>query len=93
MDSDGTKLTDADVRIVLGGSDYDATTKTGVDGTTTNLDKKFEFGSKVTITVTVGGYFAKKEEYEFKDSAETEQKLTIKLKKEGRDISNFYANC
>ena len=86
-------MKDANVRITLEGSDYDDTTKTGVDGTTTNRDKKFEFGSKVTITVTVTGYFAKKEEHEFEDSAEIEQKLTIKLTKEGRDISNFYANC
>ena len=86
-------MKDADVRITLEGSDYEATTKTGDDGTTTNLDKKFEFGSKVTITVSVEGYFSKKEAYEFKDSDAAEQVYTIKLTKEGRDISNFYANC
>merc|ERR1719282_733627 len=75
-------MKDADVRITLEGSDYDDTTKTGDDGTTTNKDKKFEFGSKVTITVTNNGYYTKKEEYEFKDSDATEQKLTIKLTKE-----------
>ena len=56
---------------------------TGNDGTTTNNDKKFEFGSKVTITVTKTGYFAKKEEYEFMDK--TEQELTMKLAKEGKE--------
>ena len=77
-------MKDADVRITLEGSDYDDTTKTGDDGTTTNKDKKFEFGSKVAITVTNNGYYAKKEEYEFKDSDATEQELTIKLTKEGK---------
>ena len=85
-DSEDTPLKDANVRITLEGSDYDDTTKTGDDGATTNNDKKFEFGSKVTITVTNTGYYAKKEEYEFKDSDATEQELTIKLKKEGKGI-------
>ena len=57
---------------------------TGNDGTTTNNDKKFEFGSKVSITVTKTGYFGKEEEYEFIDSEETEKELTIKLAKEGK---------
>ena len=58
---------------------------TGNDGTTTNNDKKFEFGSKVSITVTKTGYFGKKVEYEFKDSDKTEQELTMKLAKEGKE--------
>ena len=67
---------------------YDeTTTKTGELGTTTNDDKKFEVGSKVTITVTKTGYFAKKEEYEFKDSEAAEQEHTIKLTKEGKTFS------
>ena len=64
--------------------DGDDGTETGEDGTTTNNDKKFEFGSKVTITVTKTGYFAKQEEYEFEDSDKTEQETTIKLANEGK---------
>ena len=84
-DNDDTILKDAAVRITLVGSDYDATSMTGDDGTTTNNDKKFEFGSKVTMTVTKTGYFAKKEVHEFKDSDATEQEYTIKLTKEGNN--------
>ena len=79
-------MKDATVRITLEGSDYDDTTNTGDDGTTTNKDKKFEFGSKVTITVTNTGYYANKKEYDFKDSDVAEQELTIKLTKEGKGI-------
>ena len=62
-------------------------TNTGEDGTTTNKDKKFEFGSKVTITATKTGYFSKKRVHEFKDSVGTEQEYAIKLTKEGKTIS------
>ena len=79
-DPDDSPIKDSVVAI---NGDNDGSTKTGVDGTTTNKDKKFEFGSKITITVTMTGYFAKKEEYEFKDSDAAEQKHTIKLTKEG----------
>ena len=85
-DSEDTPLKDATVRITLEGSDYDDTTNTGDDGTTTNKDKKFEFGSKVTISITKIGYMAKKEEHEFKDSDSTEQEHTIKLTTEGKHI-------
>merc|ERR1711860_106795 len=61
-DSEDAPLKDAVVTITLEGSAFDGTTTTGEDGTTTNADKKFEFGSKVTITVTKTGYFAKKED-------------------------------
>ena len=77
-DSDDAPLKESNVVI-----DEDAGTTTGDDGTTTNNDKKFEFGSKVTITVTKTGYFAMSEEHEFKDSDKTEQEHTIKLAKEG----------
>ena len=85
-DSDDAPLKDAVVRITLEGSAFDESTNTGEDGTTTNNDKKFEFGSKVTMTVTKTGYFAKKEVHEFKDSDATEQEHTIKLTKEGKAI-------
>ena len=85
-DNDDTTLKDAAVKITLEGTDYDKSTNTGEDGTTTNMDKKFEFGSKVTMTVTKTGYFAKKEVHEFKDSDATEQEYTIKLTKEGKTI-------
>ena len=80
-DSDDAPLKESKVVI-----DEDAGTTTGDDGTTTNNDKKFEFGSKVTITVTKAGYFAKKAEYEFKDSDKTEQETTIKLANEGNEV-------
>ena len=86
-DSEDTPLGDAAVRIILEGTDYDESTNTGEDGTTTNKDKKFEFGSKVTIMVIKTGYFAKKEEYEFKESDATEQEHSIKLTKEGKTFS------
>ena len=63
---------------------------TGDDGTTTNNDKKFEFGSKVTITVTKTGYFAKEEEYEFEDSEKTEKETTIKLANEGKEAFHTF---
>ena len=85
-DSEDAPLKDAVVMITLEGSAFVGTTTTGEDGTTTNADKKFEFGSKVTMTVTKTGYFAKKEVHEFKDSDATEQKYTIKLTKEGKTI-------
>ena len=87
LDASASPLKDADVQIQLQGNGYDETTKTGELGITTNKDKKFEFGSKVTITVTKTGYFAKKEEYEFKDSEAAEQEHTIKLTKEGKTFS------
>ena len=76
------------MQIQLQDTDYDQTTKTGELGITTNKDKKFEFGSKVTITVTKTGYFAKKEEYEFKDSEKTVQAHSISLKEESK--VNYY---
>ena len=82
-DSDDSPIKDS--YVVLDG-DNDGSTKTGDDGATTNKDKKFEFGSKVTITVTKTGYMAKKEEHEFKDSDSTEQEHTIKLTTEGKHI-------
>ena len=90
-DSEDAPLKDVGVRIILEGSDYDDNTITGEDGTTTNKDKKFEFGSKVTITVTKIGYFAKKEEYEFTDSENPEKEHTIKLAKEGKEA--FHTIC
>ena len=78
-DSDDAPLKES--KVVIDGNDG---TETGEDGTTTNNDKKFEFGSKVTITVTKTGYFAKQEEYEFEDSEETEKETTIKLANEGK---------
>ena len=88
-DSDDAPLKESNVAI-----DGDDGTATGEDGTTTNNDKKFEFGSKVSITVTKTGYFGKKVEYEFKDSDKTEQELTMKLAKEGKEafqtICKFY---
>ena len=86
-DSEDAPLGDAGVRIILQGTDYDESTNTEEDGITKNKDKKFEFGSKVTMTVTKTGYFAKKEEYEFKDSEAAEQEHTIKLTKEGKTFS------
>ena len=86
-DSEDAPLKDVGVRIILEGTDYDESTNTGEDGTTTNKDIKFEFGSKVTIMVIKTGYFAKKEEYEFKESDATEQEYPIKLTKEGKTIS------
>ena len=86
-DSEDAPLKDAVVKITLEGSAFDGSTNTGDDGTTTNNDKKFEFGSKVTMTVTKTGYFAKKEVHEFKDSDAKVQEHTIKLKKEGKAIS------
>ena len=50
-DSDDSPLKETDV--VIDGEDK---TATGEDGTTTNNDKKFEFGSKITITVTMTRY-------------------------------------
>ena len=79
-DSDDSPLKETDV--VIDGEDK---TATGEDGTTTNNDKKFEFGSKITISVTKTGYFAKQKEYEFMDSEKTEQELTMKLAKEGKE--------
>ena len=49
-DSDDAPLKESTVAI-----DGDDGTTTGEDGTTTNNDKKFEFGSKVSITVTAAG--------------------------------------
>ena len=80
-DSDDAPLKESNVAI-----DGDDGTATGEDGTTTNNDKKFEFGSKVSITVTKTGYFAKQEEYEFEDSDKTEQETTIKLANEGNEV-------
>ena len=82
-DSDDAPLKESNVAI-----DGDDGTTTGDDGTTTNNDKKFEFGSKVTITVTKTGYFAKQEEFEFEDSVETEKEITIKLANEGKEVFN-----
>ena len=83
-DSDDAPLKESNVAI-----DGDDGTATGEDGTTTNNDKKFEFGSKVTITVTKTGYFAMSEEHEFKDSDKTEQEHTIKLAKEGMHYASI----
>ena len=88
LGASASPLKDADVQIQLQGNGYDETTKTGELGITTIKDKKFEFGSKVIITVTKTGYFAKKEEYEFKDSEMTEQAYSIDLTKEGK--VNYY---
>ena len=88
LDASASPLKDADVQIQLQGNGYDETTKTGELGITTNKDKKFEFGSKVTITVTKIGYFAKKEEYEFEDSEKTEQTHSINLTEESK--VNYY---
>ena len=83
-DSDDAPLKESIVVI-----DEDAGTTTGDDGTTTNNDKKFEYGSKVTITVTKAGYFAMSEEHEFKDSDKAEQEHTIKLAKEGMHYASI----
>ena len=83
-DSDDSPIKDS--YVVLDG-DNDGSTKTGDDGATTNNDQKFEFGSKVTMTVTMAGYFTKKEEHEFTDSDALEQEHTIKLTTEGKYIA------
>ena len=79
-------LKDATVVVEVQGSAKTISTTTGDDGTTTNNGEKFEFGTKVTITVTLTGYFAKKQEHEFKDTEKDEQEHMFKLTKEGKDF-------
>ena len=82
-DSDVNLLEDANVKVEEQSSDREVSTNTGSDGTTTNKAQKFQYGSKLTITVKKAAFFAKTVEYEFKDTETEEQKFTIILVKAG----------
>ena len=78
-------MKDVTVKIELEGSNEEINTKTRYDGTTTNNEAKFEIGSKVTVTVTKGSlYFAKKRQYEFKDSNKDQLEYLIALDSAGK---------
>ena len=84
----------ATVKVELVGSKIKVTTTTGEDGTTLNDNKMFKVGSKVTITVTKDGYFAKKDSYTFEDNpvdicrttSNCPQEHIISLTKEGKSV-------
>ena len=81
------------MKVELVGSKIKVTTTTGEDGTTLNDNKMFKVGSKVTITVTKDGYFAKKDSYTFEDklficrtASNCPQEHVISLTKEGKIV-------